>query len=230
MELEFDSLNRTTLTEQVMQQLASKIIAGELVAGQRLPPERELAELLQVSRSRVREALRALSLVGLVTIRPGGGTYVCDRIDQMPKNSIMWLFRQQAVRYSELYEARKMIEPAVYTACFHNKTDEIVAGICEHADRITRANTDDVSGEYFNQLLDDEDVYVGMNCGNSVFYKLMQTIILLRHEACIHICESPYNRRTSVEKRNSIAQAFKNDDSKALKRELNDFYNVQLQI
>lgn len=230
MGLEFESLNKTTLTEQVMQQLASKIIAGDLAAGQRLPAERELAELLQVSRSRVREALRALSLVGLVTIRPGGGTYVCDRIDQMPQNSIMWLFRQQAVRYSELYEARQLIEPAVYTSCFHNRTEEIVAGICEHVDRITHANENGVAGAQFNQLLDDEDIYVAMNCGNSVFCKLMQTIILLRHEECIHICDSPVNRNTSVEKRNLVAAAFKNGDGRALKKALKEFFDVQLQI
>ena len=59
MELQFTTLNKITLTEQVMQQLASKIISGELKPGEKLPPERDLAEMLQVSRSRVREALRA---------------------------------------------------------------------------------------------------------------------------------------------------------------------------
>ena len=51
MELQFTTLNKITLTEQVMQQLASKIISGELKPGEKLPPERDLAEMLQVSRS-----------------------------------------------------------------------------------------------------------------------------------------------------------------------------------
>ena len=59
MELEFEALNKTTLAEQVMQQLAAKIIAGELPTGHRLPAERDLAESMGVSRGRVREALRA---------------------------------------------------------------------------------------------------------------------------------------------------------------------------
>ena len=87
MDLQFETLNKVTLTEQVMQQLAAKIVNGELKPGERLPPERELAEMLQVSRSRVREALRALSLIGLVSIKPGGGTYVGNRIDQMPEDN-----------------------------------------------------------------------------------------------------------------------------------------------
>ena len=105
MELQFTTLNKITLTEQVMQQLASKIISGELKPGEKLPPERDLAEMLQVSRSRVREALRALSLIGLVSIRPGGGTYVGNHIDQMPEETVIWLFRQQVNNYSDIYEA-----------------------------------------------------------------------------------------------------------------------------
>ena len=89
MDLQFETLNKVTLTEQVMQQLASKIISGELKPGQRLPAERDLSEMLQVSRSRVREALRALSLIGLVSIKPGGGTYVGNQIDQMPAETII---------------------------------------------------------------------------------------------------------------------------------------------
>ena len=68
MELQFTTLNKITLTEQVMQQLASKIISGELKPGEKLPPERDLAEMLQMTRSRVPEALRPLSLIGLVSI------------------------------------------------------------------------------------------------------------------------------------------------------------------
>jgi len=231
MELEFEALNKTTLAEQVMQQLAAKIIAGELPTGHRLPAERDLAESMGVSRGRVREALRALALVGLVDIRPGGGAYVCDGLDQMPKDTVLWLFRQEATKYSDLYAARELIEPAVYTACFNNKTDEVIAGIFEHVDRIAKANENkDISGEAFLQLLDEEDLYVGVNCGNSVFYKLMQTIILLRRELCIHICESPANRDSSVEKRTLIANAFRNNDQPALKKAWEYFFSVRLEI
>lgn len=225
MALQFETLNKVTLTEQVMQQLASKIISGELKPGERLPAERELSEMLQVSRSRVREALRALSLIGFVTIRPGGGTYVGNRIDQMPEETIIWLFRQQVSNYSEIYEARRLIETAVYDACFRHRTEEITSNIRKCVTHLAQAYANNASAEEFNQLLEHEDIYVAKNCGNEVFYKLMQTIIFLRREAALKICESPYNRKTSVEKRKNVAFAFECGDHKAFLKAINAFFD-----
>ena len=225
MDLQFSSLNKITLTEQVMQQLAAKIINGELKSGEKLPPERELSEMLQVSRSRVREALRALSLIGLVSIKPGGGTYVGNQVDQMPEETIIWLFRQQVMNYSEIYEARRLIEVAVYDACFLHRTEVIVKTIRSYVTRLAQAYENNVPAEEFNQLLEDEDIYVGKNCGNEVFYKLMQTIVLLRRESAIHICESPYNRKTSVEKRQAVALAFESDNHKQFMTAINNFFD-----
>ena len=225
MDLQFDTLNKVTLTEQVMQQLASKILNGELKPGQRLPAERDLSEMLQVSRSRVREALRALSLIGFVSIKPGGGTYVGNRIDQMPEETIIWLFRQQVSNYGEIYEARRLIETAVYDACFTHRTDEIVANIRKHVTHLAQAYANNCPAEEFNQILEDEDIYVAKNCGNSVFYKLMQTIILLRRESALKICESPNNRKTSVEKRRNVAVAFECGDHKMFLKAINTFFD-----
>lgn len=225
MDLQFETLNKVTLTEQVMQQLASKIISGELKPGQRLPAERDLSEMLQVSRSRVREALRAMSLIGLVSIKPGGGTYVGNRIDQMPAETIIWLFRQQVSNYSEIYEARRLIETAVYDACFLHRTDEIVSNIRKYVTRLSQAYSNGVPAEEFNQILEEEDIYVGKNCGNEVFYKLMQTIVLLRRDSATQICESPYNRKTSVEKRRNVAAAFECGDHKQFLKAINTFFD-----
>ena len=71
--MEYEPLKKVTLTEQVMERLAGMITSGQLKPGDKLPNERDLAELFGVTRSRVREALRALSLVGMLTIKPGTG-------------------------------------------------------------------------------------------------------------------------------------------------------------
>ena len=69
-------IRREVVAEQVAQRMLSLIQSGNLRPGQQLPPERELALALDVSRPSLREALRALSLLGVVRIRPGGGTFV----------------------------------------------------------------------------------------------------------------------------------------------------------
>ncbi|MPM41546.1 hypothetical protein SDC9_88201 [bioreactor metagenome] len=225
MSVQFESLNKVTLTEQVMQQLAAKIISGELKPGEKLPPERELSQMLEVSRSRIREALRALSLIGFVTIKPGGGTFVGNQIDEMPEETIVWLFRQKVSNYHEVYEARRLIETAVYLACFERKTEDIVINIRKHVTLLAQAYADDCSAEKFNALLEGLDIYVAQNCGNDVFYKLMQTIILLRREAALKILESPYERKSSVEKRSLVALEFERGDCKSVSKAINAFFD-----
>lgn len=228
MSVQFESLNKVTLTEQVMQQLATKIISGELKPGEKLPPERELSQMLEVSRSRIREALRALSLIGFVTIKPGGGTFVGNQIDEMPEETIVWLFRQKVSNYHEVYEARRLIETAVYLACFDRKTDDIVINIRKRVTILAQAYADDCTPEKFNALLEGLDIYVAQNCGNDVFYKLMQTIILLRREAALKILESPYERKSSVEKRSLVALEFERGDCKSVNKAMSAFFDASV--
>lgn len=65
-----------TVTSNVIEQLEEQIAAGAWAVGDRLPPEPELAEALQVGRNTIREAVRALAYAGLVEVRRGDGTYV----------------------------------------------------------------------------------------------------------------------------------------------------------
>ncbi|HET7247701.1 MAG TPA: winged helix-turn-helix domain-containing protein, partial [Streptosporangiaceae bacterium] len=67
-----------TAGERIAERFVTAIALGEFVPGQRLPPERELAAMLEVSRTTVREALQRLQAAGYVTARRGrgGGTFV----------------------------------------------------------------------------------------------------------------------------------------------------------
>lgn len=71
-------IERKRLADQVADQLMSLIADGELKPGDRLPSELELMKQFQVGRSSIREAIGALSLIGLVTVKPGHGTHIAD--------------------------------------------------------------------------------------------------------------------------------------------------------
>ena len=71
-----DATRRSGLVDQVIAQLRTAVTTGEWELGQRIPPESELAETLDVGRNTVREAVRALSHSGLLDVRQGDGTYV----------------------------------------------------------------------------------------------------------------------------------------------------------
>ena len=108
--MDYEPLKKVTLTEQVMERLAGMITSGQLKPGDKLPNERDLAELFGVTRSRVREALRALSLVGMLTIKPGDGSFVSEEGAKIPEETVMWMYYQEMHRHDEIYAARNLIE------------------------------------------------------------------------------------------------------------------------
>src|SRR5215218_4810215 len=91
--------------EQVAERLAADIRSGALAPGERLPSERELARVMEVSRASVREAIGALQVQGVVETRPGAGTFVSARppVGEAPHDASP----------SAVLEARAQLEPAV---------------------------------------------------------------------------------------------------------------------
>jgi GntR family transcriptional regulator, transcriptional repressor for pyruvate dehydrogenase complex len=74
--MNFQPVKQQKVSEQVAEQIKSSILAGEFSPGEKLPPERKLAEYFGVSRPKVREGLEMLISAGLVISSHGGGTFV----------------------------------------------------------------------------------------------------------------------------------------------------------
>ena len=105
--MELTTVNVKRLYLQVAEQLAEHIRSGELGKGDALPPERELAKRLSVSRPTVREAITTLEVMGLVEVRPGSGVYVRDGGAALPESL------ENVPGPFEILEARKTLEPEV---------------------------------------------------------------------------------------------------------------------
>jgi len=106
-------IRRAVVSEQVAQRLLSLIQSGNLKPGQQLPPERELAVTLDVSRPSLREALRALSLLGVVRIRPGGGAFVTALDPESLLAPIHFFISLDAENLESLFDARILIESGI---------------------------------------------------------------------------------------------------------------------
>ncbi len=118
----------STLTERANEQIEGLIVSGALRPGDRLPPERELGEMLGVSRTVVREAVRSLAAKGLVEVRTGSGTYV-RRIDaNIMQASLDLLLRASALKSEEIHEVRTLLEVRIAElAALRARPDDIRA-------------------------------------------------------------------------------------------------------
>lgn len=100
----------STLVERANEQIETLIISGAIRPGDRLPPERELGEMLGVSRTVVREAVRSLAAKGLVEVRTGSGTYVRKIGPDIMTASFDLLLRAGSVKSEEVHEVRSLLE------------------------------------------------------------------------------------------------------------------------
>ncbi|MHB0870100.1 MAG: FadR/GntR family transcriptional regulator [Chloroflexota bacterium] len=101
---------RDRLYEQVAQQIQQMIVDQGWPTGNRIPTERELGEQFGVSRTVIREALKALAERGLISISAGRGTFVADRGIGALKEPMKLFFQRHNVSYRDLVEARRVLE------------------------------------------------------------------------------------------------------------------------
>lgn len=119
-------LQRTRLYEQVAEQISAWITENGLQAGDRLPPERELAVRLGVSRATLSQALVALEVVGVVAVRHGDGTVLTGAV---ASGRVTDAIRAHADRLPDVLEARDALETKLAALAAQRRTDRDVVAI-----------------------------------------------------------------------------------------------------
>ncbi len=106
-------LTRSRLSEDISRILQKQIMSGEIAAGTKLPPERELADSFRVNRTTMREALRRLEGMELLEIRHGDGVYAKNYLESSNFNLINAIFDMDESNESILYvlEVRRIVAP-----------------------------------------------------------------------------------------------------------------------
>ena len=126
--IEFDTpIQRESVAEMVVRRILDMVKAGVLKAGDALPPERDLALSLDVSRPSVREAMRGLAVLGVVKSRQGGGAYISDLGPDALLGPIQFYLSLESMNIRELYDARSLIESDVARRAAVNITDADLA-------------------------------------------------------------------------------------------------------
>ena len=121
----FVPIKHRRLSDQVSAQIQVRIASGELRSGDKLPPEREMAETFGVSRGAVREALRNLERTGLVSLQAGarGGAFIGEGDPSLIGDSFRNLYQLGSVSLDELTEARLWLASTVVRIACTRATD-----------------------------------------------------------------------------------------------------------
>ncbi|WP_027184174.1 FadR/GntR family transcriptional regulator [Desulfovibrio inopinatus] len=133
-------LQRRRLSDQIIENLLAMIANGDLKAGDKLPPEPRLMEQFEVGRSSIREAIGALELLGLVSVRPGHGTVVTDATDTLGSRSVgLSLITIGHEKIQELVEARSELEQTMVKLAAERATETDIATIQKEHHKLTQA-------------------------------------------------------------------------------------------
>ncbi|AWS43174.1 FadR/GntR family transcriptional regulator [Streptosporangium sp. 'caverna'] len=119
--------------EQIVERLVTAVALGVYVPGQALPPERELASLLGVSRATVREALRRMTESGYIEQRRGrtGGSFVLEGWRPSSADLIRRHLLPNWSRFEALFDARRLLEPVIAATAARRRNDDDVASLSQ---------------------------------------------------------------------------------------------------
>lgn len=222
----FTPVKSTKVYEQVIEQIKYMITSGELKKGEKLPPERELVEKFQVSRTSVREALRALQIIGLIESRQGGGNYIKDSFDDNLIEPLSMMFVLQNSRNSEILELRRVLEVETARLAAKNISDEELTRLKEIIDQMK-----DLPDEKENVVLDKELHYIiAKASGNNLIMSILTAVSSLMDsfikEAREAIINKDENKSVLLEHHENMYIALKNHDEKEAGKVMKEHMNL----
>lgn len=145
----FRPVRKRRAFEEISQQIRELVRTGNLGAGDKLPPERELAQQFQVGRSSVREALRALEIAGVVTLQTGahGGAVIQKGTPEPLMRTMHDLLLLGGVSLQDFTEARVCLQREVVRLACERATEEDFLALEDNVAKTSRIGTPDRASE-----------------------------------------------------------------------------------
>ena len=200
-------VSRPRLYQQVVQQIVAWVDDNGLGVGDRLPPERELASRLGVSRATVSQALVAMEVVGVVAVRHGDGAVI---VDSSGTSKVVDALHRHAERTPDVIEARGALESELAALAAVRRTEDDLARI-DSAIEVMAADI-----EAGGRGLEGDELFHAAvtEAGHSrVLQRLMLEISDLVRETRIESLSQPDRPRESLEGHRLIAEAIRGADA-----------------
>jgi GntR family transcriptional repressor for pyruvate dehydrogenase complex len=201
--------NRPRLYEQLVERLLDHISAEGLRPGDRLPPERELAAQLAVSRASVSQALIALEVQGVIDVRHGDGAVI---LDVPPRQQVLAALDARRNQLREVIEAREALEVQLAALAAQRRTDADLAAIDAALDDMAREVARGGRG-----VSGDERFHAAVTAAahSGLLADLMVKISELVRESRIESLSQPGRPEQSLAGHRKVADAIRSGDAAA---------------
>jgi GntR family transcriptional regulator, transcriptional repressor for pyruvate dehydrogenase complex len=182
-------VENTKVYLEIVKQLREMITIDGLKTGDKIPSERELSERLNFGRSSVREALRALELLGLIETRRGEGTFIRDFRGNHLVQLLSTFILQDEKAKRDVFETKNFIEMDCLRLTLKKIDDKIILDLKEWINQEDRLNDD----EFFNRIVDIADNHLFTRIWSILkeyYYSLDSNKVVHQHEDYLLLLEA----------------------------------------
>jgi GntR family transcriptional regulator, transcriptional repressor for pyruvate dehydrogenase complex len=208
-------IKSTRIYEEIVRRVKAMIAEGRLKGGDRLPPERELADKFVVSRTSVREALRALESLGLVEIRPGEGTFIREVSIDALVEPLARLMVSEREATGELFEARRLLEPSLAALAATRATPEEI----QEMERILEAQAQEIAAGRTGLAQDAQfHAAIGVAAHNRAITRIAHAVMDLLTQSREESLNTPGRPTRSHEDHRRVLAAVRARDAEGARR------------
>lgn len=216
-----DSERNGTTAEEVVTRLRDMLHSGELRPGDRLPPERDLAKLLGVSRPTLRAGIRSLATVGILQSRQGAGTFVAER-DESPTldgSPLRMLSALHGFTSDEMFEARLALEMSIAGLAAERATSEQMTLMAEEITGMY-ASLDEPEQYLVHDMQFHQTIAAASN--NRILTSLMNMVATILFDSRSKTVHRALDLKQSAEQHHNIYRAMRERDPEAARRAMHD--------
>ncbi len=170
---EIKPIEKLVLIDHIIETIGKLIAGGKLKPGDVVPSERTLSNLLKVSRNSIRQALKALSVLGVLDINPGSRTYINTSISNLLINPMKFMTLLHDLRIKELFQTRKIIEVELSRLAAVNASEKNIAAMFDALEK-ARENIKSKNKYLEYEMIFHESIF--KSSGNRILTALMASI------------------------------------------------------
>ena len=217
---------RVSQTDLVVKELTKFFQTDEIQEGDKLPTEMVLCERLKVGRSTVREAVKALQVMGYVQIEPGRGAFLKRKnLDSPVQGLLSWLGNRKA-EVADIIEVRMQLEPLAGRLAVERGTDEEIAGIdairLEFESVLAAGSLDADTGEHLGALDEKLHAAIAEASHNPLLIHLNALVTVAFKQFRSHSFKVEAHAKNAVSPHRKIVAALQKRDANAAQRSMKD--------